>query len=229
LEFSFSFASWENEATMTFGKCCIGVDEVGRGPLAGPITLAVAFVPDGRFFAREKLILRDSKKLSPQKRKEWMTLLRHLRRDGKIFWATASVSAKRIDEKGIAWAAKNAASRAMHTLLIKNPSASSAQVFLDAGLSLTEEVCGLLSRAPISRVRADETIAVVALASIIAKTHRDRYMEKLGMRYPAYAFEAHKGYGTEAHYRALRRNGPTKEHRLTFLHNFATIRKNYRT
>lgn len=213
---------------MTFGKRCIGVDEVGRGPLAGPITLAVAFLPDGGFLAREKLPLRDSKKLSPQKRKEWMNLLRRLRREGKVSWAVASISAKRIDEKGIAWAAKNAASRAMRVLLKRNPRARSAEVFLDAGLSLTEEVRALLSRSPVSRVRADETIAVVALASIIAKTHRDRYMERLGAEEPAYGFETHKGYGTEAHYQALRRNGPTKEHRLTFLHNFATIRENYR-
>lgn len=212
---------------MTFEKCVIGVDEVGRGPLAGPITLAVAFFPNSKCLREAKLPLRDSKKLSSHQRNAWMVFLHLLHREGRAYWAVASISARDIDRRGIASAAKTAATLAMRRLFKKNPDGRKAQVFLDAGLSLHSGILSLLRLHPISRVRADETIAAVAIASIIAKAHRDRRMEMLGVIHPAYGFAEHKGYGTSAHYRALRRHGPIKEHRLTFLGNLATIRKNY--
>ncbi len=204
-------------------KYIVGIDEVGRGSLAGPVTVCAALVP-----ARVKFrwpdapsLLRDSKQLSPKEREAWVRYLRT--KPFRLCWAFASVSNRMIDQQGIAAAANTAARRAYRALCRKEPLACRAPVVLDYGLSLGGAEKAVSVR---SFPKADERVPAVAVASLLAKVHRDRHLAVLDRRHPAYGFGVHKGYGTLAHRRALIRRGPSTSHRLTFLHSSARIKRN---
>ncbi len=205
----------------------IGIDEVGRGPLAGPVVVcAVAAKGKWRFDRPERLTvegqiansklpkLRDSKKLSERQREAWYA---HLTKHRRVRYAIARVYPRQIEKRNVTKAANVAAFRAFARLAEKyQVSGIKYQVFLDGGLFLKNKVH---SKALGARtvVRGDEKIPAVAMASIIAKVHRDRLMKRLAKRYPGYGFEVHKGYGTRAHLAAIRRMGPSPAHRKTFL------------
>ncbi|MBI4093683.1 ribonuclease HII [Candidatus Kaiserbacteria bacterium] len=191
----------------------IGVDEAGRGALAGPVCVgAVLYPEDFEWKEAFRLItkkgrpkLRDSKQLTVQQRD---ILYEFIATHGRLKHATAFADAGVIDAIGIVNAANEAAALALKALGISH---ERVRVLLDAGL-----------RAPSawsqeSIVRGDETIPAISFASIVAKVTRDRYMEELSSTYHAYGFERHKGYGTHGHFEAIRKFGVQAIHRIYFL------------
>lgn len=186
----------------------VGIDEAGRGPLAGPVTVsAVALLKP---FNHEILSnANDSKKLSPKKREEVRSVIEQLAGEGFISFSIESTSAQFIDTYGIVPAIRDALSRALSTLSL-DP--STARVQLDGSLQAPPEY---INQETI--IRGDATHLPIMLASIMAKTERDREMVLLGARHPEYGFEVHKGYGTKRHYEAIKKNGLCAFHRTTFI------------
>ena len=190
----------------------IGVDEAGRGALAGPVCVGAVLMPEDFDWERAfKMVtrrgvprLRDSKQLTAQQRD---ILYEHISTHGRLKHAAAFVEAHVIDAIGIVNAAHEAAALALTSLAVSH---SRVEVLLDAGLRVPEK---WQQR---SFVRGDETIPVIALASIVAKVSRDRLMEELSSRYTPYALETHKGYGTLAHRRAISSSGLSEIHRASF-------------
>lgn len=195
----------------------IGIDEVGRGSLAGPVVVAAVSVPRGARIKNNYLgRLKDSKKLTPLARDNWFDYLKNRLR---INFALAWVYPRQIEKLNIARAANLAALRAFRRLVaIRRLPLAGCRVFLDGGLFL-----GNSKRNRVDKVRAktvvrgDGRFATVKAASIVAKVSRDRAMKRLAKIYPEYGFEAHKGYGTRRHMLALKKHGPSKVHRLTFV------------
>lgn len=196
----------------------IGVDEAGRGALAGPVCVgAVLYPADFDWKEIFTLItkrglprLRDSKKLSAQQRD---TLFAAIESHGRLRHASAFVEAEVIDSIGIANAAREAAAIAVQRLGI---APSRVEVLLDAGLSVSSEW------KQESFIRGDENIPAISFASIVAKVTRDRHMEDLSQTHARYGFAQHKGYGTAAHTLAIRQHGLLPFiHRKTFLTSLA--------
>ncbi len=199
----------------------IGIDEAGRGPLAGPVAVGAVLVP--RAFDWTLLEgVKDSKQLRPQVREEIFQKMTELERVGKLQYAVAFSSHSMIDRKGIVPAIRSA----LRTTLLHL-----ARDFMDnskwnlRGQSLEESAEVLLDGgliAPISFpmqrtiIRGDQTERAISLASIAAKVLRDRRMEALAEQYPSYGFDEHKGYGTLDHRRAIAREGLCEIHRMTF-------------
>ncbi|MEK7512998.1 MAG: ribonuclease HII [Patescibacteria group bacterium] len=195
----------------------VGIDEVGRGPLAGPVTVAAVLVLR-RFVPREpfRTPLRDSKRLSAVQRERWY---KEIRRERRLAAAVSSVSARSIDRWNVTEAANRAAESAVRKLFRSFPrEMRDASIFLDGGLFLKPRFLRSIGvrNGPVTLIRGDERVTAITLASIVAKVTRDRYMVRLGERYPAYGFAVHKGYGTPQHFRALRVRGRCPAHRLTF-------------
>lgn len=195
-----------NMRTRLKTKFIIGIDEVGRGPLAGPVAVG-AVVATAETLRRYRKI-KESKQLTPVRREEWHALISE---DlcSSLRYAVSYVSAKKIDEKGIAWAIRYALADSLRKL---NIDPSECLVLLDGGLHAPPEY---IYQETVIRGDAKET--VIAMASVMAKVERDRRMVTLHKKIPAYGFAAHKGYGTRAHIRAIKKHGPSPEHRLTFL------------
>ncbi|HUC31735.1 MAG TPA: ribonuclease HII [Candidatus Paceibacterota bacterium] len=201
-------------------KWVVGIDEVGRGALAGPVTVvAVMLAVDARgriAYARFRR-LKDSKKLTAAQREFWA---KQLTRSTGVRFAVARIYPRGIERLNISGAANRAALRAFSRLLKNHKLPKTARVYLDGGLFLGSKT---LQRALAKTVnvktviKGDEKFAGVAAASIIAKVSRDGFMVRLAKKHPQYGFEIHKGYGTAAHLRALKKNGPCAAHRLTFL------------
>ncbi|MBR6951522.1 MAG: ribonuclease HII [Oscillospiraceae bacterium] len=175
-----------------------GVDEAGRGPLAGPVYAAAVILPETAEIAG----LNDSKKLSEKKRDELFDVIREKALDFGI----ASASPEEIDEVNILNAVYMAMNRAVRQLR------TIPELLLIDG-NRNEGIEGP-SRCV---VRGDATCACIAAASILAKVSRDRFMIEMAKRYPQYGFERHKGYGTAFHYEKLREYGPCEIHRASFL------------
>lgn len=187
----------------------VGVDEAGRGPLAGPVSVGVVVVPIKLQPVLKRYAVRDSKKLSPRHRGEWYRFLWRERQVGNLQFATVLVSEKIVDRHGIVPAVKRGINRSLRRLNLE-PLACS--ILLDGGLKAPKKFAYQQTI-----IRGDETEPIIALASIAAKVRRDRRMAKLAKLYPGYGFEIHKGYGTAAHYQAIKKLGPSAIHRRTFL------------
>jgi ribonuclease HII len=191
----------------------VGIDEVGRGALAGPVVVAAAMLAINSDDRGEGL--KDSKQLSARQRERWA---KKLRSDPKVRFAVARVYPRGIERMNISGAANRAALRAFSRLSKANNISPGTPVFLDGGLFLGSKVQQNQQRRSAKTMpKADEKIPAVAVASIIAKVARDRFMVKLAKKYPYYGFEAHKGYGTATHFKALKKQGSCAAHRLTFL------------
>ena len=175
-----------------------GVDEAGRGPLAGPVCAAAVILPEGLLIPG----LNDSKKLSEKKREALFDVVCAEALDFGVGWASAG----EIDEINILNATYRAMNRAMEKLKLR-PDMTIIDGNRSAGIAFPN----------VTLVGGDGLSANVAAASILAKVSRDRYMRALAEKYPGYGFEKHKGYGTPAHYAAIRELGPCPEHRVTFL------------
>jgi ribonuclease HII len=215
---------------MTFSTYIIGVDEVGRGPLAGRIFVGAVLLSKWRNAnlrmtrtkqARKKLKapypLNDSKKLTIKQREEWFTWIK----ENKVPFAVSAVSPAIIDRINIARACDKAAQRAV-TKLMKQNNIKRVSVIADAGILIkkTNSISSFRSFP-----KADEIVPVVSLASIVAKIKRDREMGRFHDKYPRYGFDGHKGYGTKKHIHAIKKYGLSPIHRLTFVRKFHKIQK----
>lgn len=192
-------------------KYVVGIDEVGRGPLAGPVTVCAFAIPKDLKVFLEGIPLRDSKKLSQAQREAWY---RYITKHRKIHFAVSHIQPAVIDRINIREAANLGATRSYQKLLRRIWSSTIKNIFLDGGLYLNVN-----EKHVRTVIRGDEKYIAVRCASIIAKVTRDRLMCRLHKQYPQYGFHIHKGYGTKAHYRVIKKNGISKVHRRSFLKN----------
>ena len=198
---------WEIEDSLYGPDVAVicGVDEAGRGPLAGPVCAAAVILP------RDLVIdgLNDSKKLSDKKRRELYDVII----EQALAYGIAFADEKEIDEINILQATFNAMQRAMDQLQLRPDLALiDGNRARDFGLPVQTVVKG------------DSRSANIAAASILAKVTRDRFMEEMDAQYPQYGFAVHKGYGTRRHYAALEECGPCPIHRMSFLKKFYAAR-----
>ena len=191
-------------------KWYIGIDEVGRGPLAGPITIC-AFATKERDpkFLRG---IKDSKKLTEIKRKDWLKKITGEEKTGNVVFSVQSSDHGAIDDLGITEAVNLAIKEALKQL---NIPPGSCNVLLDGGLKAPAEY---IYQETI--IKGDEKEKIIAAASIVAKVDRDSFMYEQAIKYPEYGFSEHKGYGTSAHYEAIKKHGLSKIHRRSFLSEF---------
>lgn len=189
----------------------VGIDEVGRGPLAGPVTLAACAFPENFELPNFDFKIKDSKKMSEARRNEVYNVLCKLKKEEKICFSLSSISHNLIDKYGLSICIKIAVKRCLSKLEIEP---CNLKVLLDGGLHAP-----IIYENQETIIKGDEKVEVIALASIIAKVCRDRFMCKLSEKYPEYNFHTHKGYGTKAHYKALKEYGPCEIHRRSFLKN----------
>jgi len=220
-------------------KYIIGIDEVGRGCLAGPIVVAALALPlksniknqISKIQIKNQNLptLKDSKKLSTKQRGVWF---KYIKNHPDIFYAKASVSPKVIDRINISQAANLAAARAFNKLVKENlASINGSKVFLDGGLYISKSITNSLQLTTKNSclrrgfggqvklktiVRGDEKIPAIMLASIVAKVSRDRKMKKLHLEYPHYDFINNVCYGTKKHRRAIKKHGLSPIHRKSF-------------
>ena len=190
----------ENEIRAEGFALICGVDEAGRGPLAGPVCAAAVILPQGL----ELPGLNDSKKLSPKRREDLFPRIC----SQAVSYGIAFASVEEIDTLNILRATFLAMNRAVAKL---NPQPELALIDgnRNSGIALSSRCI----------IGGDGKCASIAAASVLAKVERDRLMLQLAEQYPEYGFEQHKGYGTKAHYEALRRYGPSPVHRMSFLKN----------
>src|SRR3989344_338234 len=172
-------------------KYIVGVDEAGRGPLAGPVTVGAIAVSISNFKFPIFKNIKDSKKLSAKKREEWLSLFQN---NSKILYTVSSVSNSVIDKKGISHALRLAVRRCIDKLKTRLPDGQVEN----------------------SIIKGDEKIPIIAAASIIAKVTHDRKMVRLAKKYPKYSFHIHKGYGTKLHYKLVKKHGLCDIHRRSY-------------
>lgn len=194
----------------------VGIDEVGRGPIAGPVAVGACCVPIDFDFAFCRGI-RDSKKLSPQKRQEWEQKILLAQKEGKLRVAVTSVSSRMIDARGLAYAIRSALATSLKKV---SGDPRKTRILLDGGLMAPED---FVYQKTI--IKGDEKEPVISMASIVAKETRDRHMMMLSKRYPQYDFHVHKGYGTRAHYQKITEHGLSPEHRRSFLKRLENVEK----
>lgn len=198
---------YDKQISLEGYKYICGIDEAGRGPLAGPVSVGCVIMPlddmiDG---------INDSKKLSEKKREALYDIIL----DKAISYSIVLVDNVTIDRLNILEATKSAMIEALSKLRV-----SPDLVLIDA----VKLNCDYQQR---SIIKGDATSYNVAAASILAKVTRDRLMREYDAKYPQYQFEKNKGYGTKAHIEALKEYGPTKIHRKTFIGNFVDITYKY--
>ncbi|QFT88850.1 Ribonuclease HII [Bacillus sp. THAF10] len=177
-------------------RAIAGVDEVGRGPLAGPVVAAAVVLPQ-HFYLRG---LTDSKKLSPAKRKEFYSYIK----EHALSYSIGIIDSHEIDQINIYEATKRAMIQAINSLAEKPDYLLIDAMKLEITIPQT------------SIIKGDARSVSIAAASVLAKETRDRYMEELSTMYPGFGFERNMGYGTKEHLQALEEIGVTKEHRISF-------------
>ncbi|MEI6842987.1 MAG: ribonuclease HII [bacterium] len=190
-------------------KYIVGIDEVGRGPLAGPVTVCVVSCEASLYkrLTRDKKLPplgKDSKKLSPQSRENYAQVLKK----SAITFAIIHISNKIIDTKGLSFAIKKAMGDGIKKLKL---SGVDCDVRLDGGLKAPAEF-----KKQKTIIKGDEKEKIIAWASILAKVSRDGLMTKLHKNFPQYNFHIHKGYGTQKHREAIRTYGLSEIHRKSF-------------
>lgn len=189
-------------------KWVIGIDEVGRGPLAGPVVVCGVLYPAHLYKKTLWKGVTDSKKMTARAREEW-----YEKRDAFIAeggkYAIALAAAKEIDTKGIAVCIKKNIASILKELEVKP---SETLVLLDGSLRAPEE---FVHQKTI--IQGDNSEKVIALASVYAKVYRDRYMEIKHKKYPLYNWDKNKGYGTISHRKCIKEYGITPLHRKSFL------------
>ena len=214
---------------MAVKKYIIGIDEVGRGPLAGRIFVGAVILSEelnkkleacmkfrkfGTLKSRHLPLtakLTDSKKLTQKQREDWFAWIK----ENNIPFSTSAVSPSIIDRINISGACNKAANSVVRKLIAKH-GIKNVRIIADAGISIRfPEGADFFESFP----KADETVPAVSLASIVAKVTRDKEMLKIGKKYPDYGFDGHKGYGTKKHIAAIKKYGPSPIHRLTFIGN----------
>lgn len=185
-------------------KYVAGLDEAGRGPLAGPVVAAAVIISTKLQFKTKSLLkeVKDSKKLSPKKRE---MLYKFLTKEPNIEWGIGRVSENMIDKINILEATKLAMRKAVNNLKID-------YLILDGNFKIDLDI-------PQKSIKkGDSKVFSIAAASIIAKVTRDRIMKRYHKKYPEYGFDKHKGYATKFHRQVLKKHGPCKIHRMSFRH-----------
>lgn len=200
--------------------CVVGIDEVGRGPLAGPVVACAAVLKN----PTADFSLNDSKKLTRKKREAMFEQVK----DECLCYAIASASAREIDEMNILEADFLAMRRALSALGACGISVSEPELPIERKGTFPEgakllfavdgnlKIKGVPFESQMAIVQGDARIASISAASILAKVFRDRYMDALAETYPGYGFEKNAGYGTKAHLEGIRLHGMTPEHRRSF-------------
>lgn len=188
----------ENEIIKSGSFPVCGVDEAGRGPLAGPVCAAAVILPRGLVIEG----LDDSKKLSEKKREALFAVICK----NAVSVGIGNASVEEIEQLNILGATFLAMNRAIESLSVQ-PSLALIDGNRDAGIRCRSKTV----------IKGDSLCASIAAASILAKVTRDRYMLQMAGKYPDYHFEKHKGYGTSLHYDAIREFGPCELHRPSFL------------
>ena len=188
----------ENEIYASGVSCLCGVDEAGRGPLAGPVCAAAVMLPRGLDIPG----LNDSKKLTEKKREELYGIICA----GAVCYGVAFAGVEEIERLNILNATFLSMNRAIAQLSVP-PQLALIDGNRDSGIEAPSRCI----------VKGDALCADIAAASVLAKVTRDRYMTALASEYPQYGFEKHKGYGTKQHYAAIREFGPSPAHRMSFL------------
>lgn len=197
-------------------KAVVGIDEAGRGPLAGPVAVGAVMISTGfnkKFFKG----IKDSKELSEEERQLWYELALQAKKEGSLDFAVSLISPQVIDNHGISYAINLGIKRCLTKLHTED----NAQIFLDGGIKAPSNFSHQLTI-----IKGDEKIPIISLASIMAKVTRDKYMIYISKQYPEYGFHLHKGYGTFMHRVALKLYGPSKIHRQSFLKNFISKKLN---
>ena len=186
----------------------IGIDEVGRGPLAGPVAVGVFVWFSGERFPKELLRIKDSKKLSQKKREEWFEKISEYKKEGKCDFKVEFKSANYIDENGIVKAIRECMKMCLKKLRLD---IQNTYVLLDGGLKAPQE---FLYQETI--IKGDAKECLISAAAVMAKVTRDKWMVKLSKKYPEYGFGFHKGYGTLSHRKNIQEKGFSIEHRKSF-------------
>ncbi|MAZ67542.1 ribonuclease HII [bacterium] len=189
----------------------VGIDEAGRGPVAGPLVVGAVLARvetpiEHEYFAKG---IRDSKKLTVGKREN---LFSWIRKNDELRHVVSMVGPRVVDREGIAAATATAISRALRRVIPGECGKEEVLVLLDGGLRAP---AAFINQATI--IRGDEKEPLIALASVVAKVSRDHKMRTLSFQHPEYGFDGHKGYGTREHYKAIRRFGLCDSHRKSFL------------
>ena len=193
----------------------IGIDEVGRGPLAGPVMVCAVACPYDVYkkmtWKEAGVVLDDSKKMSEKGREVWAKKALRLKNDERIRYAVSSASATMIDQLGIGACIRLCVARALKKVRL-DP--TTAHLLLDGGLKAPQEYL-----AQQTVIRGDGIHKIIALASVIAKVRRDALMKKYHRSFPVYGWDKNKGYGTVFHRRAIKKQGTTVLHRKSFCLN----------
>jgi len=190
-------------------KFIVGIDEVGRGAIAGPLVIGAAACVWNAKIAKSLKGIRDSKKLTLAQREEWFRKFKKM----PIKFYTSSTSNNLIDKNGLGWALKAGIRR-----VLKKINKKPHLVLLDGG------ICAPKEYKQKTIIGGDDKIPLISAASIYAKVRRDKLMVRLDGRYP-YGFKNHKGYGTRRHYQDIKKNGISRLHRRSFLKNLSKINK----
>jgi|SRR5579872_60018 len=194
-------------------KYIIGVDEAGRGPLAGPIAFGAFLIENKKIDNRKLKFLfkgaRDSKKMTARKREEIFAKIKRVGQRNLVEYVVVMQSARSIDSRGLSWVINDCIGKCLKKLGA-NP--KETLVLLDGGIKAPKK---FIFQKTI--IRGDDTELVISLASICAKVTRDAHMMELSKKYPKYGLDKHKGYGTLTHRVAIKRHGPSPIHRKTFL------------
>lgn len=198
----------ENELRKKGYRYIAGVDEAGRGPLAGPVVAAAVVLPEDFDVPG----IDDSKKLSEKKREELFEKIT----EGALAWGTGTVDRETIDEINILQATKAAMRAALEEADSRLREAEGEKISIDYILfdAMKIDETDIPQE---SVIKGDSKVLAIAAASIVAKVTRDRIMKKLALDYPQYSFEKNKGYGTKAHYEAIEKYGICSAHRRSFL------------
>ncbi len=188
----------------------IGIDEAGRGPLAGPVSVG-AFLASEDFDFSVLPFLGDSKKVTEKRRREIFKIIIDLEKKGEARFAYALISAKDIDARGIV----RAIQKGIDSVLKKLEATEKHKIFLDGGIRAPKEF-------PLQEtvIKGDAKIPFISAASIVAKVVRDEYMTQIASKYPDYGFEVHKGYGTAKHIEVVKKKGLSEIHRKSFCRGF---------
>ena len=193
----------------------VGVDEVGRGPLAGPVAVCAFMIKDDIFLKNQKdnklPKLKDSKKLSKKQREVWFEYLRVAKTSSFCDYSISFVSPENIDKFGIAKCIQKALNKSLAKIISHEH--ESYFIYLDGGLHAPSEY---IHQETI--IKGDELHPVISMASIMAKVSRDRVMTDFAKQYPEYGFDKHSGYGTKSHYEEIKKHGQTPIHRKSFIH-----------
>lgn len=200
-EIKIDWLKYENEAKADGFNVVCGIDEAGRGPLAGPVCAAAVILPEGCIIEG----VNDSKKLTEKKRDRLFDVIK----ETALAYSIATADEKEIDEINILQATYLAMNRAFNGLSIR-PDMALVDGNRDPSLGIPTRTI----------VKGDANSMSIAAASILAKVTRDRFMLEMDKKYPEYQFAKHKGYGTKLHYEMLDKYGASEIHRMSFLRKY---------